>query len=338
MKTNAQMARWSTAVAIGLLASTAAGAATPTETSATGSAAMTTAAVNDSALVDEVIAGASPAAILRAQVLLERAHFSPGEIDARYGSNLRRAVSGFQAANGLSESGTVDAATWALLNVGSAPALVSYTLTAEDVAGPFAKIPSDTAAKAKLKSLGFTSASEGLGEKFHASPALLRQLNPGQTFVSAGQEIVVPNVSDVAPVTGATKLVVDKSDGGLTLVDAADKVLARYPASVGSVHDPLPIGDWTIQGIAMNPTFHYNPALFWDAAAKSEKATLAPGANNPVGLVWMDLSKEHYGIHGTPEPSKIGKTESHGCIRLTNWSALTVAAAIKAGTPVVLQE
>ena len=104
------------------------------------------------------------------------------------------------------------------------------------------------------------------------------------------------------------------------LVDAADKTIARYPASTGSEHDPLPIGEWKIKGVARNPDFHYNPKLFWDADPAHAKAKIAPGPNNPVGMVWVDLSKEHYGIHGTPEPSKVGKTESHGCIRLTNWT------------------
>ncbi len=343
MKTNGHATRWSAALAAGLLA---VGATTQAATPAVvtpaavpaAPSALTLETVNDASVVSDVADGASNVAILRAQVLLDRAHFSPGEIDATYGSNLRLAVAGYQSANGLTASGTVDAATWAALNAAAAPALVSYTLTAADGNGPFVKIPASTPAKAKLKALGYSSASEGLGEKFHVSPGLLRQLNPGQKFIRAGDKIVVPNVADITPVTGVAKLVIDKSDGALTLVDAADKVLARYPVSAGSEHDPLPIGDWTIKGVAMNPTFHYNPALFWDAAATSKKATLAPGPNNPVGVVWMDLSKEHYGIHGTPEPSKIGKTESHGCIRLTNWSALAVAAAIKPGTAAVLQE
>ena len=120
--------------------------------------------------------------------------------------------------------------------------------------------------------------------------------------------------------------------------DADGTVVAHFPASTGSQHDPLPIGEWTIQGVAVDPTFHYNPELFWDADPSHATATLAPGPNNPVGVAWIDLSKEHYGIHGSPEPSKIGKTESHGCIRLTNWSARAVAAAVKPGTPALLQE
>lgn len=299
---------------------------------------LATDAVNDKALQPVVDAQASRDAVLRAQILLDRARYSPGEIDAAYGGNMRLAVDAYQAAQGLPVTGTVDAGTWTALNADAAPALTAYTLVAEDVAGPFVVIPAKTAAKAKLKALGYTSAVEALGEKFHASPRLLRELNPDANFSNAGEVIRVPNVADATPVLGAVKVIVDKSDHAVSLVDAAGKVLARYPASTGSERDPLPIGDWKINGIARNPWFNYNPALFWDAAPNSKKAKLAPGPNNPVGVVWMDLSKEHYGIHGTPEPGKIGKTESHGCIRLTNWSASEVATAISAGTLVVLQE
>jgi lipoprotein-anchoring transpeptidase ErfK/SrfK len=290
----------------------------------------------NSAVADGVDANSHPAAILRAQVLLARAHYSPGEIDAASGSTTEKTIAAYQAAHGLDASGKIDAATWTKLNADTAPILDTYKIAAEDVAGPFQPIPSDMMAKSKMSSLGYTSAAEALGEKFHASPTLLRKLNPGKAF-SAGEEIVVPNVT-AAALPAAAKVVVDRSDSSVSLVDAAGATIARFPASTGSEHDPLPTGDWKIQGISRNPTFHYNPALFWDANPKHSKAEIPAGPNNPVGVVWVDLSKEHYGIHGTPEPSKIGKTESHGCIRLTNWDALIFADAVSAGMPALLQE
>jgi len=288
-------------------------------------------ATNDPAVRD------GTAAILRAQVLLERAHFSPGEIDGRMGSNTRRAIAGFQRLHGLEDSGELDEPTWTALNADAGPAVVAYTVTAADVAGPFDEIPGDMMAKAKLPSLGFASAEEALAEKFHASPALLQQLNTGE-WAGAGARIVAPNTAGLDMPATAAKVIVDKSDSTVALADAGGKVYAQYPATTGSEHDPLPIGEWKINGVARDPVFHYNPDLFWDADPSHAKAKIPAGPNNPVGVVWIDLSKPHYGIHGTPEPSTIGKTQSHGCIRLTNWSAREVAAAVAPGTPALLQE
>jgi lipoprotein-anchoring transpeptidase ErfK/SrfK len=299
---------------------------------------LTVESVNDPKLASIVRPGSSGAAALRAQVLLDRARFSSGEIDAGYGSNLRIAILGYQASNGLEATGVVDAPTWAALDRDAAPVLVQYTLTDADVAGPFNPIPADIMEKSKLTALGYTSVAEELGEHFHLSPKLLQRLNPGKDFAKAGEIIVVPDAEPTAALPKAARVVVDKSDADVSLVDAAGKTLAQYPATMGSAHDPLPIGAWKIQGVAKNPTFHYNPALFWDANPTNVKATLPAGPNNPVGVVWIDLSKPHYGIHGTPEPSKIGKTESHGCIRLTNWDALALSQAVAAGMPAILQE
>jgi lipoprotein-anchoring transpeptidase ErfK/SrfK len=290
-------------------------------------------------------AGKTPAAkkpgtaeVLRAQIMLDRAHFSSGEIDGAMGSNLRAAISGYQQAKGIDATGTMNEATWTALNADSADALTTYTIADADVAGPFQPIPEDMAEKARLPALGFASAEEALGEKFHASPALLKRLNPGKELARAGEQIIVPNVEGTEPLPKGGKIVVDKSARTLTLFDTAGKAIAQFPASTGSEHDPLPVGNWKVKGIARNPVFHYNPKLFWDAQANEKKATIPAGPNNPVGVAWIDLSKPHYGIHGTPLPSAIGKTQSHGCIRLTNWDVAALASSVGAGTDVVLQD
>ena len=281
--------------------------------------------------------GDAPGALLRAQVLLERARFSPGEIDGGAGSNTARAIAGFQRAHDLEPSGELDQATWKALGGDGAPALVTHTLTAQDVAGPFRDIPDETMAKAGMDALGFESVEEAVAEKFQSSPALIARLNPGKAL-EAGAELVVPNVAGLPALPEAAAVLVDRSDSVLRLQDGEGRVYAQSPASTGSEHDPLPIGEWTINTVATDPTYHYNPELFWDADRSQSKVTLPPGPNSPVGTVWIDLSKEHYGIHGTPDPEKVGKAASYGCIRLTNWSARAVAAAVKAGTPALLQE
>lgn len=278
------------------------------------------------------------AAILRTQVLLDRAHFSSGEIDAAYGSNLRQAIAGYQKASGLMVTGIIDGSTQDALNIDTAPILTPYILLETDVAGPFAPIPAKLADQANMASLGYASAAELLGEKFHVSPKLLVQLNPGKDLGRVGEEIMVPNIAAASALPKAAKVIVDASDRTLTLVDASGNTIAQFPSTTGSKYDPLPLGKWKVKGIARNPEFHYNPKLFWDAKPGDAKSTIPPGPNNPVGVVWVDLSKEHYGIHGTPEPSHIGKTQSHGCIRLTNWDAEVLSQSVAGGVAVLLQE
>jgi lipoprotein-anchoring transpeptidase ErfK/SrfK len=258
------------------------------------------------------------------QVQLDRARFSPGEIDARGGTNTRAAQAAAAAAGVALDT--------------SAPVTTSYTITEADVAGPYAEVPEDMMEQSKLPALGYASILEALGERFHASPALLKALNPKAAF-AAGEQIEVPAV-ERGPIAGAAaKVIVDQSDRAVLVQDAAGKTLARYPASMGSERDPLPVGEWKINGATKEPpVFNYNPDLFWDADPAHSKAKIPAGPNNPVGLVWIDLSKEHYGIHGTPRPENVGKTQSHGCIRLTNWDALELGGLVKAGMLAVLQE
>ena len=294
-------------------------------------------AVNDVKLAPNIAKGQG-AAVLRAQILLDRARFSVGEIDAAFGSNMTRALAAFQKSQGLEASGKLDAPTWEALNREGATALTSYRIADTDVAGPFAAVPSDMMEKSKLPALGFASPLEALAERFHVNPRLLQKLNPGKDFARAGEEIIVPNIDGGGTLPKGAKIVVSKSDASVSVVDSSDRTLARFPATTGSEHDPLPVGAWKVNGVARNPPFHYNPKLFWDADPRDAKAKIAPGPNNPVGVVWIDLSKAHYGIHGTPEPSRIGKTQSHGCIRLTNWDALALAQAVAPGMPAILQE
>ncbi|HLY60402.1 MAG TPA: L,D-transpeptidase [Terriglobia bacterium] len=293
--------------------------------------------VNDATLVDLVGPGSRGDAVLRAQLLLDRVKFSPGEINAVYSDNLRKAILAFQTARSLELNGKVDAQTWAALNADEAKPLIRYTITAREVAGPFTKIPRDMMEKAKLKAMSYESPLEELAEKFHASPGVMRLINPRKPFGKAGEEILAPNVSTPQPGKAASVLV-DGSERSVTALDADGKVLAYYPATVGSEHDPLPVGTWKITGKRYDPKFYYNPDLFWNAPEKDSKATIAPGPRNPVGVVWIALSKEHYGIHGTPTPSLIGRTESHGCIRLTNWDAAELSRMVEPGVPAILME
>jgi lipoprotein-anchoring transpeptidase ErfK/SrfK len=286
--------------------------------------------------------GAKPAAkpapapkpdMLPTQVLLDRAGFSTGEIDGAGGPNTDHAIAAFEK-----EKKTTIAEALA----SAEPATISYTITAEDEAAPRTEnIPEDMMEKAKLKRLDYSSILEMLGERFHASPAVLKKLNPTAKF-AGGEQITVPNVQVVSDAEGKPipdiSIKVSKSQNTLTVTDANGALLMFAPVTSGSDHDPLPIGPWTITAVVRNPTFNYNPDLFWDAEPTHAKAKIPAGPNGPVGVVWIDISKPHYGIHGTPEPGSVGHTSSHGCVRLTNWDALKLASMVGRGTKVEFVE
>ena len=276
--------------------------------------------------------GDSSAAALRVQTLLDRLHFSPGAIDGVFGEMTARALAEYQRVNGLKASGRLDKRTWRSLNQDAGPTLTAYTVTDNDVRGPFEKIPEDMMEQAKLDRLGHESALEALAERFHASQDLIEKLNPS-VKIEEGAEIAVPDVSR-PELPKAARVEVIGSHPAVFVYGPGDSLLAYYPATAGSEKDPLPVGEWKIRGVARDPQFHYNPDLFWDSDPDHSKAILPAGPNNPVGVVWIDLSKEHYGIHGTPSPELIGRVQSHGCIRLTNWDASSLADAVGPGVPV----
>jgi lipoprotein-anchoring transpeptidase ErfK/SrfK len=299
--------------------------------------------------------------ILHVQVILDSLGFGPGVLDGKGGQSLTAALKGFQEAKGLPRTGKPDAATLqALYPYRAKRPTARFVLTREALAGPYYNpLPKDYGEQAKLPSLGYATPMEKLAEMFHTQPAVLIALNSPDTRLKVGNAIVVPNALPASraydqklpdhwrqtlnmlnvdanqPV--ADHIVVDKSEKVLRVLDKDDKLIAQFSATMGSEHDPLPLGTWKINGADYNPKFHYNPALFWDAKKGDQKEMLPPGPNGPVGVVWLDLSKEHYGIHGTPHPELIGRTESHGCIRLTNWDVARLAQMVKPGTKAVFQ-
>jgi len=293
--------------------------------------------IEDATKTGAVGPGTTGPRVVRAQILLDRARFSPGEIDGVHGDDFGVAVKGYQENHGLQPTGTIDAEMWRLLDSDAGPLLMTYTITKADEKGPFQPIPADTQEKAKMKWLGFETPEEELGERFHCSPKLLAELNPGTKLDTAGGRIAVPNVRSAA-VRRAVRLVVSKSKRTVIAYGAGDKELAQYPATIGDTHDPLPIGQWTVTSVLHYPWFNYDPDHFWNSDPKQVKAVLPPGPNSPAGVAWIGLSKEHYGIHGTPDPGHIRHGESAGCIRMTNWDVDDLSHMVRRGTPVVLEE
>lgn len=274
----------------------------------------------------------------RAHVMLNNAHASPGAIDGMSGKNTLKAIASFQQMNGLSPTGDLTKETWdALVAKQTKPAFIEYTISDADLKGPYAEsIPSDYALQAKMKGLYYTRVSEMLGEKFHIDETFLKKLNPKATFKKVGEKIIVPNVRNDLP-EDIHLIIAHKGAKQLYLFNSRNQMVGSFPATIGSTDTPSPAGTYKVVGVARNPWYSYSPSNF--VQGKNLKPlSLPPGPNAPVGNIWIGLSKKSFGIHGTPNPSLISKTASHGCIRLTNWDANDLGNKVRAGVTVKFLE
>ena len=280
--------------------------------------------------------------IARLQVLLDRAGFSPGVIDGIWGRNTEAALYWFQETNDLTPSGEPDRRVLELLaeRAGDAAAIGRYRLTEEDLRGPFLALPSNVYEQANLECLCYRSAAEQLAERFHTTGDFLAQLNPGVDLseLARGMELFVPNVGAeqrVASGSGAvTRIIVSREGRYMHAVDSRGDIVYHFPTTIGAAYSPSPTGDLHVTKIVLHPPFHYQPNLLPHVPSHEPSTLLPPGPNSPVGVVWMQLSRPHYGIHGTDSPSTIGYASSAGCVRLTNWDVVFLSERVEEGTPV----
>jgi len=272
------------------------------------------------------------------QILLDRRGASPGVIDGRFGSNVDKAIVAYRSINSDNLKSTDAEGIKKALAESGGDAFMNYTITASDAAGPFvASVPSDYGEKAKLDKMSYTSVTEMLAERFHMDEAYLKALNPQANFGRVGTIIRVANIGQPAT-RQVTRIVADKGKKQVFGYDADNKLVVSYPATIGSTDTPSPTGTHAISRVVLDPDYTYNPNLNFKQGENTKILTIPPGPNGPVGNVWIALDKPTYGIHGTPDPSKIGKTESHGCVRLTNWDAQELAKLVKPGVPVEFVE
>ena len=270
-------------------------------------------------------------AIVRLQILLDQAGASPGVIDGFDGDNVRKAVIAAEAMRGLPTDGTLDPELLATLETDQ-PVVGHYTITEDDMANLVPAIPDDYAEKARMEFLGYTSVEEEIAERFHMDVDLLKALNPGTTFAPGADVLVAAYGPDMSG--EVARIEADKSLRQVRAYGADGKLIAAYPATIGSTENPSPSGVHVVEGVAPMPDYTYNPKINFQQGDNTEVLRIPPGPNGPVGSMWIDLSEPTFGIHGTPEPSLIDKTGSHGCVRLTNWDATELSKMVKPGIEV----
>lgn len=285
--------------------------------------------------------GVAGPSVLRVQVLLERALFSPGVIDGRWGKNTEKAVYWLQKREGLPATGRVDSATFARLEElagGTARLVEERALTPEDVEGPFVDMPADIYDAKDLECTCYESLPEKLAERFHVTPDLLGQLNPGRDLeaLEAGDRLQVPLGRDsAASADGEVAEIVISVEGSyLHARDGQGRILYHFPTTLGSGYSPEEGTTYEINSVTPDPWWNLQPELLHVGDPTRPAVQIPPGPNNAVGNMWIDLSKEHYGIHGTARPETIGYATSSGCVRLTNWDANFLGDKVAPGIPV----
>jgi lipoprotein-anchoring transpeptidase ErfK/SrfK len=277
---------------------------------------------------------ASRSAIAALQVVLDRVGASPGVIDGRMGDNVAKAIEAYRTLTGVTIDPSDEAVVEALLEETGGPATSSYTITQEDVSGPFIPVvPVDYSEKAALQHMSYTSTLEKLAERFHMDEDYLKALNPGADFNYPGTQITVANIKRT-PRRPVERIVADKRRKQVLAYDGMGGLVAAYPATIGSAQTPSPSGNHEVVRVAFDPEYTYNPKINFKQGNNDRILRIPPGPNGPVGSIWIALSKPTYGIHGTPDPSRIGKTNSNGCVRLTNWDARELAKLVKPGVSV----
>ncbi|OTG69748.1 murein L,D-transpeptidase [Acinetobacter sp. ANC 4169] len=310
----------------------------PSNAGAAAKASWTLDGLNNATWYENIGKGQFPV-YARAHVMLNNAHASPGAIDGSSGKNTLKAIASFQQINGIQPTGVLTQETWDALvaKQGAKPAFIEYTLTDADLKGPYAEtIPHDYALQAKMKGLYYTRVTEMLGEKFHMDEDFLKKLNPKASFKKAGEKIIVANIRNEVP-EDIHLIVAHKGAKQLYLFNSRNQMIGSFPATIGSSDTPSPTGTYKITGVAQNPWYSYSPSNFVQGK-NTKPLSLPPGPNGPVGNIWIGLSKKSFGIHGTPNPSAISKTASHGCIRLTNWDANDLGKKVKSGVTVKFLE